>query len=76
MIMKKNMGTLDRVVRTAMAIALITLYATHTITGTAGIVLLILAGVFIVTGFVSYCPLYRPFGINTTGKSQRKENRV
>ena len=33
--------------------------------GTVAIVLLVLAGVFIITSFMSFCPLYYPFGIST-----------
>ena len=64
--MKKNMGTADRVVRTIIAIIIAILYfGTGTISGTVGIVLLVLAGIFLLTSFVSFCPLYAPFGIST-----------
>jgi len=41
------------------------LYFTNTVTGTFGIVLLALAGVFILTSLVSFCPLYTLIGLNT-----------
>ena len=63
--MKKNMGNADRIIRTIMAAIIAVLYFTGTITGTVGIVLLILAGVFVLTSFVSFCPLYAPFGISS-----------
>lgn len=63
--MKKNMGTLDRVLRFAAAIAIIALYYTHIISGTVAIVLLVVAAAFIITSFISFCPLYLPFGIRT-----------
>ena len=64
--MKKNMGTADRVIRTIIAIVIAILYfGTGTISGTLGIVLLVLAGVFLLTSFVSFCPLYAPFGLST-----------
>ncbi|MFD0836029.1 DUF2892 domain-containing protein [Mariniflexile aquimaris] len=63
--MKKNMGTADKVIRIIIAAILGTLYLTGIITGTLGIVLLILAGVFVLTSFISFCPLYAPFGIST-----------
>ncbi len=66
--MKKNMGTIDRVVRILVAIVIAVLYFTNQITGTTAIVLLILTGIFIVTSFISFCPLYYPFGISTKGK--------
>ena len=63
--MKKNMGTTDRLFRIVLAIVIGALYFTDTISGTLGIVLLVLAGVFLLTSFVSFCPLYAPFGLST-----------
>ena len=63
--MKKNMGSADRVIRLAVAAVIGLLYYTGTISGTLGVVLLILAGIFVLTSFISFCPLYAPFGINT-----------
>jgi hypothetical protein len=66
--MKKNMGTIDKVIRILIALIIVVLYFTHAISGTLAIVLLIIAGIFIVTSFVGLCPLYLPFGINTGKK--------
>ncbi len=63
--MKKNMGSLDKVIRVLVAILILVLYLTHEISGTAAIILLVFAGVFILTSFMSFCPLYLPFGIST-----------
>jgi len=63
--MKKNMGTADRVIRFIIAAIIATLYFTNVITGTLGIVLLVLAGIFVLTSLISFCPLYAPFGIKT-----------
>ncbi len=63
--MKKNMGSTDRIIRFIVAAIFIVLYFTNTVTGIWGIVLLVLAGVFILTSFVSFCPLYAPFGLST-----------
>lgn len=63
--MKKNMGSTDRIIRVLVAIIVAVLYFTGTVTGTLGIVLLVLAGVFVLTSFISFCPLYAPFGIRT-----------
>ena len=63
--MKKNMGTTDRVIRLIIAAVIGVLYYTGTISGTLGIVLLVLAAVFVLTSFVSFCPLYAPFGTST-----------
>jgi hypothetical protein len=66
--MKKNMGTIDKVVRILLAMVVVVLYFTHVISGTLAIILLILAGVFILTSFLSFCPLYLPFGLSTRKK--------
>ena len=63
--MKKNMGSADRIIRFLVAAVIAVLYFTGTIGGTLGLVLLILAGVFLLTSFISFCPLYAPFGIST-----------
>jgi hypothetical protein len=63
--MKKNMGSADRIIRVIIAAIIATLYFTNVLTGTLGIVLLVLAGVFLLTSIVKFCPLYAPFGINT-----------
>ena len=66
--MKKNMGNADKTIRIILAILFSILYFTHTVSGTAGIILLILGGVFLFTGLINFCPLYLPFGINTCKK--------
>lgn len=63
--MKKNMGNADKAVRLLIAAIVATLYFTGIIPGTLGIVLMVLAGVFVLTSLVSFCPLYAPFGLNT-----------
>jgi len=59
------MGNTDRIIRTLLAVIVAVLYFTNTITGTIGIVLLVLAGVFVLTSLVSFCPLYSLVGLNT-----------
>ena len=66
--MKKNMGSIDRIIRIIIAIIFGVLYFTGTVSGTVGIILLALGVVFILTSFVSFCPLYLPFGISTCAK--------
>lgn len=63
--MKANMGKTDKIVRIAAAILIAVLYFTNVISGTLGLVLLVLAVVFVLTSLISFCPLYAPFGINT-----------
>lgn len=59
------MGSTDRTIRVILAIVFAALYFTDTVTGTLGIVLLVLSAAFLLTSFVSFCPLYTPFGIST-----------
>jgi len=66
--MKKNMGTIDKVIRILVAVVVVVLYFTRLISGTLAIILLILSGIFIVTSFLSFCPLYLPFGLSTRKK--------
>ncbi len=66
--MKPNMGTADKVVRILIAMVIAGLYFANILSGTVAIVLLIFAGVFILTSFISFCPLYYPFGISTRKK--------
>jgi hypothetical protein len=68
-IMKKNMGSADRIIRVVLAIVFAALYFTNTVSGTVGIVLLVLGVVFLLTSVVSFCPLYAPFGLSTCKKS-------
>ena len=68
--MKPNMGSADKVVRILVAIVIAGLYFANDISGTLAIILLVLAGVFILTSFMSFCPLYLPFGISTRKKGQ------
>jgi len=63
--MKKNMGNADRIIRVIIAVVIAALYFTNVISGTLGIVLLALAGIFVLTSLVSFCPLYAPFGLST-----------
>ena len=68
--MKKNMGTIDRIIRILLAIVVIGLYLNGTITGVAAIILGIVVFVFIVTSLIGFCPLYVPLKISTIGKSK------
>lgn len=63
--MKKNMGGTDRIIRIVLALAVVALYYFNVIEGTLAYVLLAVAGIFVLTSFVSFCPLYTIFGINS-----------
>lgn len=63
--MKKNMGGADRIIRIIIAVVVGILYWQGIIAGTLAYVLLALAAVFVITSFISFCPLYRLVGMNT-----------
>jgi len=72
--MKPNMGTADRIIRVAVAIAIAALYFAGVISGTVAIVLGVVAAVFVLTSLISFCPAYPLLGINTCGKKQQAAN--
>lgn len=67
------MGTTDKIIRILAAIVIGILYATNIISGTLAIVLLVIASVFILTSFVSFCPLYLPFGLSSCKVKPKSE---
>ena len=69
--MKKNMGNADRIIRLLLAAVIAVLYFTNTITGTLSIVLLVLAGVFVLTSLIGVCPLYALLGLNTCAAKKK-----
>jgi len=68
--MKKNMGSADRIIRFVIAAVIAVLFFTNIITGTIGIILLIVAGIFFLTSLVSSCPAYLPLGLSTICKKK------
>lgn len=63
--MKKNMGNQDKLIRTIIAIIFAVLYFTGIVGGTIGIILMVVSAIFLLTSLISFCPLYRIFGIQT-----------
>jgi hypothetical protein len=63
--MKQNMGTADRIIRLIVAAIIVFLFLSGVITGTTGIVLMVIAVVFALTSFVSFCPLYTILRLST-----------
>jgi len=63
--MKKNMGTVDRVIRILLAVVVAILYFTNQISGTLAIILGLFAVIFVLTSFIGFCPLYVPFKLST-----------
>ncbi len=66
--MKKNVGNLDRILRILIAAVIAVLFFSHLISGTLAIVLMALAGIFLVTAFIGVCPIYLALGMKTTQK--------
>jgi hypothetical protein len=66
--MKKNLGTIDRVLRIAYAIVVAILFFTNVISGTTGIILLVVGIILALTSLVSFCPIYWTLGWNTSKK--------
>jgi hypothetical protein len=69
--MKKNMGSADKLIRVLIAVAIAVLYYLEIIGGTLALVLLAFALIFLLTSLVSFCPLYTIFGINTCKKEAK-----
>ena len=63
--MKRNMSVADRIIRVLLAAVLAYLYFAGIVTGTVGVILIILAGVFVLTSLIGFCPLYTLIGLNT-----------
>lgn len=65
--MKTNMGSFDRIARVCVSVIIAALYGMNVIGGTLGTVFLVVAGIFLITGIIGWCPLYTLFGVRTTG---------
>ena len=63
--MKRNLSNIDRIVRVIVAALFAYLYFAGVVTGTLGIVLVVLGAVFLLTSVVSFCPLYAMFKLST-----------
>lgn len=59
------MGSLDKGIRLTLAAVFIGLFVSNMVTGALGVVLLIVAGVFVLTSMVGICPLYSLVGLKT-----------
>lgn len=66
--MKINIGKFDKVIRILIAAIISTLYITGILSGTLGVILLLVGGVLLVTALVNFCPLYSLLGINSCPK--------
>ena len=70
--MKKNMSLADRTIRLLLAVILVSLFVSNVVTGTLGIILLVIAGIFTLTSLIRFCPLYTIFGISTCSLKKKK----
>lgn len=66
--MKQNMGNVDKIIRLLVAAGIGAAYVNGNISGTTAILLLVVAGIFILTSLIGVCPLYLPFKISTKRK--------
>lgn len=66
--MNKNMGTIDRIIRLTVVAIIAVLYFAGQITGTAAIILGIVAVAFLLTSLIGWCPAYAPFHFSTCKK--------
>lgn len=69
--MKKNVHSIDRLLRVLLAIVIAVLIFSSTLTGTAAVILGVFAVVFLFTGLVGTCPLYSALGLSTTKKETK-----
>ena len=65
------MGSTDKIIRLIIAAVIGVLFLTNIISGTLGIILLALAGIFVLTSVISFCPLYTLFGASTCPKEEK-----
>ncbi|MCD6597183.1 MAG: DUF2892 domain-containing protein [Bacteroidales bacterium] len=71
--MKKNLGGTDKIMRLVIAVVIVILFFTEIIYGIFGIVMLVIAGILLLTSLVNFCPLYSLLGINTCPVKEKKE---
>jgi hypothetical protein len=67
--MKRNMSSLDRIIRVALVALVAVLYFTHVLSPVAAVILGILAVVVLLTSIVGMCPIYMALGISTRKKT-------
>ena len=63
--MKKNVGSLDKIIRIVLAIILFGVAYFGVVEGTLAIVSYVAGAVMLLTGFMKSCPLYSIFGISS-----------
>jgi hypothetical protein len=69
--MKKNVGSTDKIIRVALAALFAWLYFSGTATGTLGLALLLLGGIFVLTSAIGFCPIYALVGLSSCPVAKR-----
>jgi hypothetical protein len=69
--MKINMSSADRMIRVVLVAIFAYLYFSGTVVGIFGLILLILAIVFLGTSIIGFCPIYKIFGVSTCKASPK-----
>lgn len=68
---KKNVNSIDKVIRILLAIVLGVLIFTSQVTGILAIVFGVLAVVLVLTSVLSFCPIYALLNLSTIKKSEK-----
>ena len=68
--MTKNIGSTDKIVRLLLAVVGLVVYFTGTVTGTWGLVILIVGVILGLTALINFCPIWATFGVKTTPRSE------
>ena len=68
--MKTNEGKVDRLIRGAGGAVLVGLAVAAGVTEVAGILMIAVAAVLLLTAISGFCPLYRVFGVSTVPKTR------
>lgn len=63
--MKKNVGSIDKIIRFVLAAIIIALFAFNVVSGILGYILLAVAAIFIVTSLLNFCPIWWLLNIKT-----------
>ncbi|MBN2739076.1 MAG: DUF2892 domain-containing protein [Spirochaetales bacterium] len=66
--MKKNVGTIDKVIRIILAALMGILIFVLKLSGPLAIILAVFAVILVLTSLISFCPLYIPFKFSTRKK--------
>lgn len=63
--MENNLSLPDKIIRISLAIVISGLLFSEVIPPNLALIVMVPAGIFLLTGIFGYCPLYTAFGIKT-----------